>query len=420
MRTWKWLGLACCFVGALGYGYLLSACGGRRGADSLSANGAGSGSSGRGSGSSGTGLGLSDDRCRALHGIPSTPSVSTSAADDCQPDGCGLNGVWLGKEVSFRTLHLPSVNGGPAQANEAGIRIADFKKGAINLIVDVQGQELLGRNTNSQTVLDPHDLVGSKLLLEHVDSTNQPDNNYTLLINHVIDQPFWARCSGDNCSAMPEKALVYDFTVTAKDGCKIELCKPGLDENSTNLSGKAVIFRGDLYTDDYQVSEGAGTRNADIFNIACVGTDLHKLHMMRHTAASSISPKPTPVKERQAMLRLLTADYCGTGHPFTENGIPIRIGFKDPDYTPTTISKYLPDNVNNKVSSIDAMWTADRASCITVPRWLSKKPDVVTLIQNTCPLPPPCPSPPSGADMPTFMKTLLVNTPETLAISGNP
>jgi hypothetical protein len=336
--------------------------------------------------------------CQAMHGFPLIPSQLLGTGG-CQPDGCGLNGVWLGSGVSFRTLYLPSISATTgtsfAPLNEARIRITGFTKIGYgnNLSVDVQGQELLGKS-GGQVVVNASNIAGAHLLLEHVNFSNQSDISYNLKINEVERSDFWIMPNGD-------RALLYDFSVTSSDGCNIALCQPGLDEDYTgSLIGRAVIFRGDLYT-DYQVS--LSPSNDTAFNIACVGTDLHKLHMLRHTSAASGDTSSPTVSERQALLRLLTADYCGTGHPFTENGTPIRFGSSNPDYQPTIESLY---RLDNKVSSVEAMWTKDGASCITAPRLQSVTREMITSI---CPLPPPCESPPPGADMPTFMNELLLN-----------
>jgi hypothetical protein len=45
---------------------------------------------------------------------------------------------------------------------------------------------------------------------------------------------------------------------------------------------------------------------------------------LRHTWASTSPGKETRVSQRQAVLRMLTADFCGDGTSFTENGTRIQ------------------------------------------------------------------------------------------------
>jgi hypothetical protein len=61
--------------------------------------------------------------------------------------------------------------------------------------------------------------------------------------------------------------------------------------------------------------------------------------------------------ERQATLRMVTADYCGTGHSFTVNGTPVA--WRDAAGLVEPIGK---ENV------IEALWDADGAICLTKPR----------------------------------------------------
>lgn len=145
-------------------------------------------------------------------------------------------------------------------------------------------------------------------------------------------------------------------------GC-VELCKPGLTDDTT-LSGTAVMFRGDSYDDNtFAVSNSTD----DSFNIACYGTVISKMHFLRHTSAA-MGTAAFPVTQRQAMLRMLTGDYCGNGHSFTSEGHPIRIGFGHAAFQPR--SEFQPDVGLGSARSLDAMWRTDgtRASCIGAPR----------------------------------------------------
>jgi hypothetical protein len=298
---------------------------------------------------------------------PAPTSVFSVKGGDC-PDvgGCGLNGSWLGSGVQFRTLHLTA--GVP---NEQGLQIKEFRKGSELLRIDVRGQELLGYSATG-TVLQGAALVGAQLLIEHVTVKGDIDRTYTLTIEPPAKLPpnpdytqFWAKCNDPGCVPTPE---LYTFSAMSSDGCEVRICKPGLaDDFAGSLKGTAVIFRGDLYDDDtYTVSnEPPATYNGDVFNIACVGTSISKLHLLRHTVATGHPAHTVPPAERTTMLKLFAADYCGIGVPFTEDGLPIKLAFNSPDYTLTDVG-YIFTQPNRE--TIDAAWTPTGAACIGTSR----------------------------------------------------
>jgi hypothetical protein len=365
----------------------------------------------------------------AFTDISTSPSPLPLSSGGCQPDGCGLNGVWMGIGVYFRTLYLPT--NGIAPLNEANIRISGFTtKNNDNLSVDVQGQELVGVS-NNQVVVSSYitdndsnhtpSIKGAHLLLEHVNNTSQPDMTYTLTITDVEHPSFWANGSG------PSSVTLYDFDVTASDGCEVALCQPGLDDNNTDgLIGRAVIFRGDYYSNNYQVSlspqdtTSSASIHPDSFNIACVNTDIHKLHMLRHTTASSWGTSSPSRDERQALLRLLTGDFCGNGTPFTKNGTPIRLGFKDPAYAiPLPPDPTYPTYSMSNASSIEALWSEDGASCINPDKL--RLNNILTQIQDLN-SPTSCPDLQYKRCNPLEESLTTLNDPSSSAqaISGNP
>lgn len=279
---------------------------------------------------------------------------------DCRPNGCGNNGAWLGQKFKFRELHLTM--GVP---NKQKLSIQSFRHGNEALKLDVEGDDLVGiRNDN--TKVKGASLKGATL------SIKESDDSYTLTIEDVLETPFWAGCmAGDRCKDAPPTVPVYRFSVIRdRGGCKVELCRPELSDDHDTLKGTAVIFKGDVYDDNYRVRSNDSSVPAerlkpgedDLFNIACVGTTVSKLHFLRHTSASVEPPVlRATVAQRQTMLRLLTADYCGIGQPFTEEGLPIKLGFDSPMWD---VSSYKLGDAK----SMDARWSKDGATCIGIPR----------------------------------------------------
>jgi ADYC domain len=319
---------------------------------------------------------------------------------DCPTGGCGLNGTWLGSGVPFRTLHLS-----PYRHNEVNLSVHGFRgpdHSELTLAVDGDVLHPVGK---------PIVEVGSVILLGPPETPDGKPGHptYKLTITGVdTSQKFYVACPTCARQTLP----LYQFTATSlDDDCELEVCKPGLDASSDtthNLVGSAVIFRGDYYDSAYTVRTNPTTEyDDDTFNIACTGTAISKLHLLRHTSASQAAitePLPPPVDKRQAILRMLTADYCGAGRPFTHDGVPLNFGFDlgagydgmlnplgiaDPSPDPNTgialtVGSKFPLETGLPTSSIDALWNGNGATCIGTPRLLASDPSLMSKITAAC------------------------------------
>jgi hypothetical protein len=322
--------------------------------------------------------------CIARHGFPVTdgggpggrpradgarPAPQPEAL--CEGDLCGANGGWLGQGVAFRTLHLDG------SANPQDLRITAFRTGHnVPAELDVDRDVVIGKTMAETLRADQAagiaKLKGSTLTLERkIPGQSDDPRQYTLTIHDIQQHAFLAQppCpEGQTCEL--NQVTVYTFTAVASDGCEVEVCKPGLDpDHQDGLSGRAVIFRGDLYGEPGQLVkrvEPAGTGDGAKINFACLGTSLSKLHLLRHTVASRTDNiDPPSVDQEEALLRLLRADYCGTGTSFTQDELQIRIGVRSPAPQPTQESRFRLDDA----VSLDALWNKDGAMCIGTPRW---------------------------------------------------
>lgn len=287
------------------------------------------------------------------------------AMGNCPIAGCGLNGSWLGSGVRFRTLHVTA-----GALNPQNLRVRDFTQDGRVLRLEVVGQQLKGIKRDASDVIEGRALIGAKLALEHVDAAGRVDMTYTLKIADVKDEDFWTTCrAGADCRDAIPKVRLYTFTVSASDGCEVQLCRPGLsDKYQGGVNGTAVIFRGDYYEEGTHAvrTSPVNDYDQDVFNIACVGTAISKLHLLRHTTAADPT-RPTAPGQRQALLRLLDADYCGTGGSFTDDGVPMWLGFDSPRWEPSGESRYPmgPGGV------VEAQWNERGASCLNAPRLTS-------------------------------------------------
>jgi hypothetical protein len=339
-----------------------------------------------------------------IHCTPAPSTTERRAPPQCPELGCGLNGAWLGADLPFRELDLAG------QPNEAGLKIESFaNRDGDPLAIDVVGDQLLGRiggGVKSGTALE-----GATLTLV---TAKAPVSRYFLRIERVSSTAFWTEtCASTKCDTVP----LYTITFTKQGGPTkpTSICEP-LDpdiDGDPSIDGTAIIFRGDRYTDEYDVDEPP---NTSWFNIACAGTATSKLHLLRHTRASRGPDRITSVAQRQAVLRMLTADYCGVGHPFTTDGHPLRYTFRQ---------RWEPlrprfDESGRTLSSIDALWDADGAICVGTPRLADQQAEDELLreIRAVCGRPVVrCdhPLPDGGADV----DAILTRT-GAYAISANP
>jgi hypothetical protein len=347
---------------------------------------------------------------------PSGPSGPTSPEataqlvhEDCPRLGCGLNGSWLGKNLPFRDLDLGPDPRSPEgrHPNQAHLVIESFRKrNGDELGIDVDGDDLVGIERGCEprdehlpgTVrrgcrLQDTQLIGTVITLAPDASrkaSGHPEK-YFLHIDDVTFTGFWTEpCAFDPARRCTALDLVPLYTIRfVKEGGteKGHLCAP-LSRPGEAVQGRVTIFRGDQYSEPppgafrrpgyrgpgYVV---ASDPDSTWFNIACEGTAIAKLHLLRHTAASQVGrtgpvvhpQRTTTISQRQTLLKMLTADYCGIGFPFTENGHPLSYAFEqrwEPLFPRTNGSAVAFREIVH--ASIDALWNQDGAVCLAVPR----------------------------------------------------
>jgi hypothetical protein len=150
----------------------------------------------------------------------------------------------------------------------------------------------------------------------------------------------------------------------------------------------ALVFTGDRY-DANKKTVTAG--KSDWFNVACAGSAIAKMHLLRHTTAGAAGGLQTTVDQRQAMLKMLTDDICGTGYSFTKDGEDVYYTDVRDWHPPVPAGSTLPTNAR-----VEAIWSKDGAICLDEPRRYVENPLVVDAIKQECQktkLPPACSTP---------------------------
>lgn len=129
------------------------------------------------------------------------------------------------------------------------------------------------------------------------------------------------------------------------------VCSGSLTDGLTN---SATVLGGETY-DGVQKTVNSGM--SGWFTLACAGSAAAKMKLMGYGPQS---PRPNSgsaasVAERQATLKMITADYCGTGQSYTHTGTPVVWANRE-----GTV-----DNSNyNSPGQIEAVWNEHGALCL--------------------------------------------------------
>jgi hypothetical protein len=280
----------------------------------------------------------------------SNQSTATSALS-CPVWGCGTNSATVGDGLLFDELDPSGV-----QPNIGGLYVVGARTvGGTAVRIRVDRDRMSAIALDGSRAFTGQELVGTIITLKH------PINGmYEVLIAAVHDQTlqFWAGAH----LFVPFYELMTRRLGEAKFveyACKYDVL--AADPAWTGVEHSALVFQGDHYDAEHKLVFDT-TPSDPRFNIACAATAPAKMHLLRHTRAGSydaygVQTYATTAKERQAMLKMITADYCGTGHSFTRDGQ--RLSYTDSNGWYALGS----------CTAVESIWTADGAKCLDQPRF---------------------------------------------------
>jgi hypothetical protein len=337
--------------------------------------------------------------------IPTEDAVSTSVGSTsasvgieltCPRHGCDTNAATIGDGILFDELDLSH------QPNAGGVRIGWAEKedppGLVELAIE--GDKLVAFASGTGARYAGTDLIGLRITLFHAKEPGAPEEMFVLRINDVSTQDnslrFWAGAPDPvesyelmawRTGHRPPTFEDYHNPPEVKD-FDIRVCKGELLETAPSgarvgwLDSRkyhALVYQGDHL--DARNRKVTAPSSATLFNLACIGTAMAKLHLLRHTEVNNYVGYPTSFQQRTAMLKMLNADYCGDGQSFTVDGHPLRwqdsTGYMQPPLNlDTTISA-------PEITSIEAIWGPAGAQCLNVPRYYKRHE-----IMAHCSLPP--------------------------------
>jgi hypothetical protein len=173
-------------------------------------------------------------------------------------------------------------------------------------------------------------------------------------------------------SGVHEPIPVYAFKARRDptDNFTFDVCSNGTlapDPSWDGLDHYALVFRGDRYDPGRKRLKNNDPNSGWSF-LACNGSAASKVHLWRHTYAGGFDAAGNPtylttLDERTALLKAITADYCGTGTPtFTVMGTPLAFA------TAQEPLSFPSPRMPSDIASIEALWGANGAHCLDHPR----------------------------------------------------
>lgn len=252
----------------------------------------------------------------------------------CPTWKCGFNSA----EVNGRSIRELNLDGAP---NSQGMRIVGFVAplGLLgNYSLAVENDALVARNPSGQTLKGPQ-LVGATILVQAPGLLALPVP-ISVLGYQEIDS--WAA----GAPKVPTYALLYP-DLAALLGLR-NVCSGDLLDT---LASAATVLGGETYDlDDKTVNAG----RSRWLTIACAGSAAAKMRLLGYGPQSSAT---TPA-QRQATLKMVTADYCGGGDSYTQNGTEVHWANASGTVAPEP----------GQLGDVEAVWTEDGALCLGAPR----------------------------------------------------
>lgn len=255
----------------------------------------------------------------------------------CPTWQCGFNSA----EINGRAIRELNLDG---EANSAGMRIVGFLAPAGLLgsyKLDVQGDELIATGTGP--TLRGAGLIGATILVKEPTLLGLP---VPITILNYQEIPSWAAGG----KPVATYALLYlDLGSLLGVG---NVCNGDLVDT---LATAATVLGGETYD---LTSKTVQTKPRWL-TIACAGSAAAKMRLMNYGPQSDFdgAGNPATVDQRQATLKMITADYCGTGTSYTANGTPLV--WENADGTVQSTAS---------AGEVEAVWTKKGALCLGKPR----------------------------------------------------
>jgi hypothetical protein len=281
---------------------------------------------------------------------PLSTAASAITADECDVTRCGTNSPVI-DSVGFHELNVDGLE------NAQHLRLVGLEHHGVMYRTRVSHGRLSGFNSAAAPpVIAGPALTGAQLVVRAPGGAL-----ISITIASVGTVHYWAALPGAPHGMTPP-IETYDlrwapFHVTQGQ----PVCgNPARSDDQFDTLGMiartAVVFEGDRIDADGKTV--ALTAESGWFNIGCAGHAIAKLALTGHTEAARADGYQTDLKERQAMLKMFTGDYCGTGEAFTAPGE--KLYWRDHRGWMSFLGPVHP--------VVEARWTSAGAACLGAPR----------------------------------------------------
>lgn len=273
-----------------------------------------------------------------------SPPEEVAAQRDCDDWVCGSNSPM----VDNYGFHDLNVNG---LRNASGFALVRVDRNGVTYRMAVQGGEIILTPISGGAVLSQYSVKGAILRVVHAASGQR----YNIEIADAAKTVSWARLNGDTRSI-----LTYQFRWQVDDPLSTNVRWTNVCTNPTSESEPGMnayhtmVFEGDRI--DARTKTVVRVEDG-WFNFGCAGHALAKMHLTGHTEGARALGFETTLDQRTTMLKMLSADYCGTGQPFTVAGTPLT--WRD-DKRWMSFSPLL--------APVEARWRPDGVACLNTPR----------------------------------------------------
>lgn len=305
-----------------------------------------------------------------------TSNVEQENTIKCPPGVCSensdvtaRNGIW-----EANLYGLPDVNGVSlvsrgVKGNRPRAQIWDQNGRAYDL-------KVLNGRISGTAVFGTGTISGPSLVNASFKFQQNGAVKYTVFIDAVktVQMPVALPRGG------AETIEVYNLSWSTPQGMQMPTCPrgAGLDPNDT------VVFEGDRIDTARLTMSVNADWNPEWINFGCGNSVIAKLRLLRKTTSNGTGSWAA----RQTALKMLTADYCGTGANFTRVGTAIT--WKDDE---NVVGDYVLSNPGFAVypSQVEARWNEYGATCLNTPRLeaTGAVPYISDYIHAVC-LPLPC------------------------------
>ena len=284
------------------------------------------------------------DECRMLPPPPVTDFGQTVQATTCPVQECGVNSAEV-NDIPIGELHVvPGQNTG--EINQWNAQLIDFvaPDGSEDYIIRFDMGHLVA--LRGAEMLAGTALIGSTLTVRNTGNGDE----IGLYIHDYDRQDSWT------ADGFQVERFVFSFYDCAREDYVPVCTDAGATPDETAWS---VIVGGERYSWTDKTAFASGDAARGWFNIACYGNALYKMKFTGYDPQPALgNERFTTPADRQATLKMMTGDYCGTGTSFTETGTPLywinQEGWSD-NATP-------PDSIS------EALWDENGALCLDEPR----------------------------------------------------